>query len=133
MKLVEDNVKAGPKWRRDSMISRMAGKFTLSNLTSECMGTMFGGVINLANMLPFGAFCVCSDMELQERLYEELKSVWEDPNEPIPPYSTLFELPVLVCGTKLVHSFANNVTERCRKGESTVDARYHHWPATGCS
>jgi len=61
------------------------------------MGTMFGGVINHANLLPFGAFCVCSDLELQTALYEELKLVWTDPNSPTPPYDRLAELPILVC------------------------------------
>jgi hypothetical protein len=73
----------------------MADKVTLSQLTSECMGTMFGGVINLANMLPFGAFSVCEN-KIQEELYEELKSIWHDADDAIPSYDSLKTLPVLV-------------------------------------
>lgn len=94
-KLVQENVKSGPKWTRDSLLSRIAGKVTTPQLTAECMGTMFGGVINLANMLPYGAFNVCRDPVLQEDLYRELKSIWVDPNSPIPPYAVLQDLPIL--------------------------------------
>lgn len=74
----------------------MANKVTLTQLTAECMGTMFGGVINLANMLPYGAFCVCENEILQEELYEELEPIWENANDPIPNYEHLTKLPILV-------------------------------------
>ena len=74
----------------------MANKVTLTQLTSECMGTMFGGVINLANMLPYGAFCVCENETLQEELYQELKSIWQNADNAIPSYERLTALPLLV-------------------------------------
>ncbi|KAJ5570099.1 Cytochrome P450 [Penicillium hispanicum] len=94
-KLVEDNLAVGPNWHRDSLLSRMAGKVTLTQLTAECMGTMFGGVINIANMLPYGAFCASQDPALQEELYRELVAVWPDVNGPMPGYDQLSQLPVL--------------------------------------
>jgi hypothetical protein len=78
------------------MLSRMADKITLTSLTSECMGTMFGGVINLANMLPYGTFCACENEALQEQLHDELKSVWPDADSAIPSYESLTALPLLV-------------------------------------
>ncbi|KAI0871745.1 cytochrome P450 [Hypoxylon argillaceum] len=94
-KLVQANVAVGPNWQRDSLLSRMAGKVTMDQLTAECMGTMFGGVINIANMLPYGAFCVSQNPPLQEELFRELESVWLNPNDPIPCYTQLSQLPVL--------------------------------------
>lgn len=72
------------------------GVVPISILTSECQGTVFGGVINLANMLPYGAFCVCEDGLLQDSLFQELKSIWPDANEEIPTYEQLQALPLLV-------------------------------------
>lgn len=77
-------------------MSRLAGKVTADQLTAECMGTMFGGVINIANMLPYGAFCVSQDPALQQELFDELESVWTNPNDPVPNYTQLCQLPVLV-------------------------------------
>lgn len=74
----------------------MANEVTLAQLTAECMGTMFGGVINLANMLPYGAFCVCDQGTLQDELYEELESIWKNADDPIPSYEQLTDLPLLV-------------------------------------
>jgi hypothetical protein len=99
MALVARNATAGPMWNRDSLLSRMASKLTLSQLTAECMGTMFGGVINLANMLPYGCFCVCERSGLQEALFDELLSIWEDPNADVPNYSQLAGLTILVSRT----------------------------------
>ncbi|KAI1809586.1 cytochrome P450 [Poronia punctata] len=94
-KLVQDNVAVGPNWQRDSLLSRMAGKVTMDQLTAECMGTMFGGVINLANMLPYGAFCVSQNPALQDELFRELQAIWPHPDDPIPTYTELCQLPVL--------------------------------------
>ncbi|KAJ5205354.1 Cytochrome P450 [Penicillium cf. griseofulvum] len=93
--LVKDNKAVGPNWSRDSLLSRMADKTTLAQLTSECQGTMFGGVINMANMLPYGAFCVSQDPALQERLFRELEAAWPDPNSPAPSFEELSQLPIL--------------------------------------
>jgi hypothetical protein len=94
--IVSENLACAPNWRRESLLSRMAGKIDLTQMTAECMGTMFGGVINLANMLPYGAFRVCQDDALQQGLYDELVSVWPNLNEAIPPYDRLEKLPLLV-------------------------------------
>jgi hypothetical protein len=56
---------------------------------------MFGGVINIANMLPYGAFCVSQDPALQESLFRELEAAWPDPNTPPPSYDELAQLPIL--------------------------------------
>ena len=48
-------------------------------------------------MLPYGAFCVCEDAVLQQKLYEELKGVWPDVNAEGPSYEQLVGLEVLVC------------------------------------
>ena len=74
----------------------MAHKIPLPQLTSECMGTMFGGVINMANMLPYATFCVCESGTLQTELHEELESIWENANDSIPNYERLRDLPLLV-------------------------------------
>jgi cytochrome P450 len=73
----------------------MADKTTLEQLTSECQGTMFGGVINMANMLPYGAFCVSQDPILQENLFRELEAIWPDSNGPAPSFEVLSQLPIL--------------------------------------
>lgn len=95
LQLVKDNKAVGPNWSRDSLLSRMADKTTLEQLTSECQGTMFGGVINMANMLPYGAFCVSQDTILQENLFRELEAIWPDPNGPAPSFEVLSQLPIL--------------------------------------
>lgn len=79
------------------MLRRMAGHVPVSQLTSDCMGTMFGGVINLANMLPYGVFCVCEQGDMQERLYREICSIWPDKSQEIPSYDFLCQQPLLVC------------------------------------
>lgn len=94
--MVRDNLACGTEWRRESLLSRMAGKVNLLQLTSECMGTMFGGVINMANMLPYGAFRVCTDEDIEQKLYEELVSIWPSPNDAIPAFDRLEKLPHLV-------------------------------------
>ena len=60
------------------------------------IGTMFGGVINLANMLPYGTFCVCESETLQQKLYEELSTIWDRPDDSIPSYQRLATLTILV-------------------------------------
>lgn len=59
---------------------------------------MLGGVIDLSNILPYGAFWVCESWGLQEELHEELKSIWEHADDPIPSYARLAKLPLLVRG-----------------------------------
>jgi hypothetical protein len=119
----------------------MANKVTLPQLTSECMGTMFGGVINIANILPYGTFCVCEDEALQEELYEELKSIWGNANDAIPSYGRLIDLPLLVRELVQYHLYlifylhdittlaalANLKIERCRQREFASYARYYCW------
>lgn len=65
-------------------------------LQSGAEVTMWGGVIDLSNILPFGTFMVSQDSQLQQRLYEELKSTWPDLHTPIPSYDVLRQLPLLV-------------------------------------
>ncbi|KAK5992629.1 Cytochrome P450 monooxygenase ppzG [Cladobotryum mycophilum] len=64
-------------------------------LLSEVEVTMWGGMIDLSNIFPFGTFMVSRDLMLQQRLYEELKSLWSDLNTPVPSYTVLRELPLL--------------------------------------
>lgn len=65
-------------------------------LQSEAEVTMWGGILDLSNILPFGTFMVSKDSQLQQRLYEEVKSAWPDLRNPIPSYDTLRQLPLLV-------------------------------------
>lgn len=94
--MVEDNVKRAPDSKRDTFLSRFANKIPLLQLTSECQGTVFGGVINLANMLPYGTFKVAETEALRESVYEELKSIWPNPDDPSPTFQQLASLPLLV-------------------------------------
>ena len=66
-------------------------------LQSEAEVTMWGGIIDLSNIAPFGTFMVSRDSQLQQRLYEELKSAWPDLHTPVPSYDVLRHLPLLVC------------------------------------
>ena len=65
-------------------------------LASEAVVTMWGGIIDLSNIVPFGTFMISQDLQLQQRLYEELKSTWADLNTPVPSYEILRHLPLLV-------------------------------------
>ncbi|KAG0647043.1 Cytochrome P450 monooxygenase BOT1 [Hyphodiscus hymeniophilus] len=94
LQLVKENL-VTPHWKRDCFLSRFANVVPISSLTSECQGTVFGGVINLANMLPYGAFCVCEDDEMQQLLYEELKAIWPNAEDEIPTFEQLQKLPIL--------------------------------------
>lgn len=85
-----------PQWKRDCFLSRFANTVPLSALSSECQGTVFGGVINLANMLPYGTFRVCKDRSMQQQLYEELVTIWPDAHDAIPSYEQLQKLTLLV-------------------------------------
>jgi hypothetical protein len=85
-----------PVSKRDTLISKLANKVTLPELTSECIGTLYGGIIDLSNMLPFGCFSVGRDETLQDNLFVELRSIWEDVDEIMPSYYQLKQLPVLV-------------------------------------
>lgn len=78
------------------MLSRMANKVSLTKLASEYVCMMFGVVINLANMLPYGVFCVASDEALDAALLAELYLIWPSADAPIPAYSELITLPILV-------------------------------------
>lgn len=60
------------------------------------MGTVFGGVINLANMLPYSTFMVAEDKVLTNDVYEELKSIWPNADDPIPNFQQLAGLKLLV-------------------------------------
>ncbi|KAK6823230.1 hypothetical protein RU639_006152 [Aspergillus parasiticus] len=40
-RIVQDNLACASDWHQDSILSRMAGKIDLQQMTSECMGTMF--------------------------------------------------------------------------------------------
>ncbi|XP_044722102.1 cytochrome p450 domain-containing protein [Hirsutella rhossiliensis] len=64
-------------------------------LEDETILTMYGGIVDLANIVPFGTFMVSEDSRLQQRLYEELKSVWPDRSASVPSYEVLRHLPLL--------------------------------------
>jgi hypothetical protein len=63
---------------------------------SEAEVTMWGGIIDLSNILPYGTFEVSQSATLQEKLYEELRGVWPDASSPVPSYEVLRHLPYLV-------------------------------------
>ncbi|KAF7586336.1 hypothetical protein BBP40_009064, partial [Aspergillus hancockii] len=64
-------------------------------LVDEVKGTMLGGVIDIANILPYGAFQVSQDPILQDLLFEELRGGWAHINDPVPVYETLSRFPIL--------------------------------------
>ena len=78
--------------------SKLEGATPFSDvvLASEAVVTMWGGIIDLSNIVPFGTFMISQDLQLQQRLYEELKSTWADLNTPVPSYEVLRHLPLLV-------------------------------------
>lgn len=107
--LVKENLET-PHWKRDCFLSRFAHTIPITALTAECQGTVFGGVINLANMLPYGVFCVCEDDVMQETLSEEFQAVWPNAAGSIPNYKGLQKLPLLVGALNLnpsLSKFAN--------------------------
>ncbi|PKS11144.1 hypothetical protein jhhlp_002905 [Lomentospora prolificans] len=65
-------------------------------LEAEAEVTMWGGIIDLSNILPFGTFMVSQSPQLQQELYEELRSAWPDIRAPAPLYEDLRQLPILV-------------------------------------
>ncbi|KAJ5290959.1 cytochrome P450 [Penicillium angulare] len=66
-----------------------------SILIEEALSTMLGGTLDMANALPYGTFCVSQNEELQEKIFQELKSVWPDSSTTLPDYDTLRHLPLL--------------------------------------
>lgn len=71
-------------------------------LISEALVTMWGGIIDMANLLPYGTFKVAQDTELCERIYEEIRTVWQNINDPVPSYEVLRHLPYLVSNLLLL-------------------------------
>jgi hypothetical protein len=65
-------------------------------LATEAEVTMFGGVIDLANIVPYGTFMVSQDVQLQQDLHDELRSIWPDRKTLVPSYEILRHLPLLV-------------------------------------
>lgn len=65
-------------------------------LQSEAEVTIWGGIIDLSNILPLGTFMVSQNPELQTSLHEELKAAWPDSRTPVPAYEVLRHLPILV-------------------------------------
>lgn len=78
-------------------------------VASEAEVTMWGGVIDLGNLMPFGTFMIAADDGLQYRLYQELQSVWPDVHAPPPDYLTLRKLPLLVRLTKVMMKSRPNI------------------------
>lgn len=66
-----------------------------SILVEEVMSTMLGGIIDMANALPYGTFCISQDEKLQDKVFQELQSVWPDSSDPVPDYDILRQLPIL--------------------------------------
>ncbi|CEJ89989.1 hypothetical protein VHEMI05802 [[Torrubiella] hemipterigena] len=64
-------------------------------VASEAEITMWGGIVDLGNIMPLGSFHTASDDDLQYRLYCELKSVWPDIDAAPSDYMTLRKLPLL--------------------------------------
>ena len=67
-----------------------------ATLRSEASVTILGGIIDLSNILPYASFHVSNNPALQQKLYEEIMTVWPDPRSPAPAYEVLRHLPYLV-------------------------------------
>ncbi|KAL2061094.1 hypothetical protein VTL71DRAFT_9146 [Oculimacula yallundae] len=69
----------------------------LSNtvLEAEATVTMWGGILDLSNILPYGTFMIAQDKILQSRLHDELRTVWPDFKTEVPSYEVLRELTLL--------------------------------------
>ncbi|RYP90229.1 hypothetical protein DL770_003650 [Monosporascus sp. CRB-9-2] len=97
-------------------------------LATEAEVTMFGGVIDLANIAPFGTFMVSQDSQFQQRLYEELKSAWPDRNRPVPSYEVLRHLPlldgVIKESMRLTHGALTGPPRRVGPGGTQIGGQY---------
>ncbi|KAJ5922478.1 Cytochrome P450 E-class group I [Penicillium verrucosum] len=68
---------------------------SIPEVFGELMGIMQGAVIDISNVLPYCAFRIARDPEVQRKLLVELQTVWKNPDEPIPPCEVLGNLPYL--------------------------------------
>ena len=75
-----------------------------SVLLAEAQVTILGGIIDLANILPFGTYHLSQRPELQDIIYEELKSIWPDSSTIVPSYEVLRHLPYLVSYEEVLSS-----------------------------
>ncbi|KAJ5096914.1 cytochrome p450 domain-containing protein [Penicillium angulare] len=64
-------------------------------VVAETEVTMWGGITDMSNILPYATFEVAQNPTLQETLLEELKVSWPDCHGPIPSYEVLSKLPYL--------------------------------------
>jgi hypothetical protein len=107
-KLVQHEKRSDTPKKPDAMVQRLMHAHLDSSkgqtaplsdvdIESEVEVTMWAGIIDLLNIMALGVFQVTQDLEMQERLYEELISVWPDPESPVPAYGQLRKLKLLVC------------------------------------
>lgn len=77
-------------------MSRFPKDWSLDYLVTECTATILGGVIDPSNVFQYGIFRLCEDQALQERLCQEIETVWAYGSGEIPETRVLKELPLLV-------------------------------------
>ncbi|KAH8662492.1 cytochrome P450 [Xylariales sp. PMI_506] len=120
--------------REDSMMQRMINAdltgiqtepFSDAVLATEAMMTMFGGVLDLTNILSFGTFMVSQDSDLQQGVYDELKAAWPNPRDTVPSYEVLRQLPLLngICkeSMRLTHGVVTGPARLIGPGGARVD------------
>lgn len=70
-------------------------------LIQEAMGFVMAGSIELSNALAYGTFHVLKNPGVNRKLFEELTSVWPDPNKSV-RFDVLEKLPYLVNNLNLL-------------------------------
>lgn len=84
------------KWTRDCFLSRFGKEWPLDYLVTECTATILGGVIDPSNVFQYGIFRLCEDKAMQQRICDEISTVWPRGSSEIPDTRVLKELPLLV-------------------------------------
>lgn len=92
----------GGKWQRDCFLSRLPKDSSLEYLTQETTVTVLGGIIDASNVLQYGLFHICSDLELERRLQNEIDSVWPQNSSTVPETVLFQKLPMLVSPATLL-------------------------------
>lgn len=87
------------KWHRDCFLGRFGKEWPLDYLVTECTATILGGVIDPSNAFQYGIFRLCEDKALQERISQEIDTVWQRGSNDIPETRVLKDLGLLVSQT----------------------------------
>lgn len=115
-------------------MDRFGMDWPFDNLVTECATTILGGVVDPPNVLQYGLFRLCDDRALQERMYEEIRTVWVGGSREIPEIRLLKSLPLLVSRTaRLWPCFALHAKFFSIAWTHSRKPSLHTWSHSWCS